>query len=142
MTPATKAPPGVSLVAGFLIMGGPMSPELSATVQTLLLIVLPALAGALVLWGVNQATQAYARWKAEQPDKAAILESAVTMVVKAAEQNGLVKKLADEAFNKKDFALYTANAYLKAQGVNIDLHLIDAAIEAKVIELFPRPPAA
>lgn len=116
-----------------------MSPELSATIETLLIWVLPSLAVVAVGYVVTQASLAYSRWKAQQPDAAMALESAVDMAVRAAEQNGLVAKVKELAYDKKENALHIAREYLKAQGVNINLGLIDAAIEAKVGELFSKP---
>lgn len=119
-----------------------MTPELTATLQTLLLWTLPPLAVALVTWAVKSAAGAYAEWKLAQPDKAGILEQAAAMVVKAAEQNGLTGKLAELGQSKKEWAIEQLENVLAGYGVKLDVHALDAAIEAAVLELFPHDPAA
>ena len=56
------------------------------------------------------------------------LEWAARNAVLAAEQSGLK----DLALNKKDFAVTSAEKFLKSQGFNIDLEVIKNAIEAAV----------
>lgn len=74
----------------------------------------------------------WARFKAEKPDMAWMLEQAASLAVNAAEQAGAESYFKD----KKAYALDVAQKWLSAQGVDIDLSLIDAAIEAAVYEEF------
>lgn len=97
-------------------------------IENLLLAFLPVLAslaaGALFAW----LRKTWAQFKAEKPDVAWILEQAASMAVAAAEQAGAAGYITD----KKNYALDMAQAYLDAQGIKINLDLLDAAIEAAV----------
>ena len=119
-----------------------MTPEFSATVQTLLLWTLPPLVAALVAYGVRQAVSAWAAFKSTKPDAAWAIEQAVQMGVRAAEQTGLKNQWQGAGQAKYDLAFEIAQNYLAAQGLNINGKLIGSAIEAAVIELFPKAPTA
>lgn len=97
-------------------------------IENILLAFLPVLAslaaGALFAW----LRKTWAQFKAEKPDAAWILEQAASMAVAAAEQAGAAGYITD----KKNYALDMAQAYLDAQGIKINLDLLDAAIEAAV----------
>ena len=97
-------------------------------IENILLAFLPVLAslaaGALFAW----LRKTWAQFKAEKPDVAWILEQAASMAVAAAEQAGAAGYITD----KKNYALDMAQAYLDAQGIKINLDLLDAAIEAAV----------
>jgi hypothetical protein len=63
------------------------------------------------------------------------LEWAAAIAVKAAEQAGGVE-LAEE---KKAYAIKFVEDWLASMGLNIDLDLVDAAIEAAVFSEFNKP---
>jgi hypothetical protein len=106
--------------------------------EQVLLNVAPILAVALLGWLFAQGKLAWARAKAYAPDWAEAVESAADLAVKAAEQS----KLAGLIESKKDYALEIAEQWLKARGVKVDLHLLDAAIEKAVNENFNHDPKA
>ena len=115
-----------------------LTPELSAFVQTILLWTLPPLAVAAVGYVLKAAVEAWAQFKLSQPDAAAALEQAAAMGVKAAEQTGLKNQWTQQGQAKYNLAFETASKYLDTLGLKIDGRLIGAAIEAAVIELFPK----
>lgn len=59
-----------------------------------------------------------------------------TAVVKAAEQNGLATELSQTGAQKKSWALNELEAALKAQGINVDVRMLDTLIEAMVYQEF------
>ena len=98
--------------------------------ENLLIYFLPILASALLAYLYAQFRLAWAKFKAIKPDVAWMLEQAAAMAVKAAEQAGAAGYIHD----KKLYALMVASKWLKANGVPLDMDLIDAAIEAAVFE--------
>jgi hypothetical protein len=96
--------------------------------ETVILVLVPILIPALVAYLLAQARKAWAQAKEAQPDLTYYLEQAASFAVAAAEQ----LKLAGIINDKKAYALQIAEEYLVAKDVTIDLHLIDAAIEAAV----------
>jgi len=98
--------------------------------QGVLMQVLPFLAVALTGWALAQMRLAWGKFEATKPDVAYFLEQAGRFAVDAAEQMGLVG-LIDE---KKTYALQIAEDWMALKGVKVDLHLIEAAIEAAVLE--------
>lgn len=103
---------------------------LNIFLQKFLEFVMPFLALALFGLLVSLARKAWVEVKEHRPDVAFALEEAARMAVMAAEQSnlaGLVKE-------KKAFALKIAEDYLALKGIKVDLHLIDAAVEAAVFE--------
>ncbi|HRF49351.1 MAG TPA: hypothetical protein PLC98_17090 [Anaerolineales bacterium] len=113
-----------------------------ATAQALLAIVLPTAAFLAVGKGVELVADLWDRFKKEHPATAWEIVNAADIAVKAAEQQGLTGELFKWAVGKKDYAIRIAQAILKANGVKVDLVLLDAMIEAKVLENFPKKPAA
>jgi hypothetical protein len=103
----------------------------SGVLQAVLMAVLPALAVALLRWlltigrresqKLDQQTMATLRWLAG-------------MAVKAAEQS----KLAGLIEDKKQYALDFLEAWFKRRGIALDLDTLSLAIEAAVIEQFPK----
>jgi hypothetical protein len=67
------------------------------------------------------------------------LDEAVRLAVRAAEQSGLAKLITDTAEAKKRYAIDRAESYLHERGFDIDLDVLEAAIEAEVIRQFPKP---
>lgn len=103
---------------------------LSDFLQRLALAVIPILAVVLVPLIIAQTRKLWAQAKDANGDIAYAVEQAALLAVKAAEQSGIAGQVAD----KKAYALTVAEGWLKAQGITVDLHLIDAAIEAAVYE--------
>lgn len=64
-----------------------------------------------------------------------LLEEGAIMAVRAAEQLGLK----DEAFDKYNYAFEVVQKYLADKGVEADVMLIKAAIEAAVLQEFNKP---
>lgn len=118
-----------------------MTPELSATIQLLLVQVLPPLAVVVVAYLAKAGLEAWTKFKADQPNAAYALEQAAEMGVKAAEQTGLREKWQQAGQAKYNLAFEFAQALLEKQGVKLDGKLIGGAIEAAVMELFPSDPA-
>ena len=115
-----------------------MTPEFSAFVQTILLWTLPALAAIAAGYLIKAGAEAWAKFKASKPDAAYALEQAAAMGVKAAEQTGLKNQWVKQGQAKYDLAFEAASKYLDTLGLKIDGKLVGAAIEAAVIELFPK----
>lgn len=112
-----------------------------ATVQSALVTLAPLAAVWLVSLIVKTAQSAWSAFKADNEIYAHQVELAVEFGMKAAEQNGLTGELAKLAISKKEFAIDFAQKFLSAQGVKVDLQLLDGLIESKVQELFPKPSA-
>ncbi len=89
---------------------------------------LPVLVSALVGAAVIFAKAQLARVKQYAPDAIDQLTYVAELAVHAAEQAGIAGLIQ----SKKAYALEIAEGWLKAKNITIDLHLIDAAIEAAV----------
>jgi len=113
-----------------------------ATVQALLVLTVPSLAVVAVGKAVEVFADLWARFKKEQPAAAWQIEEAADTAVKAAEQMGLTGELFKWAANKKDYAIKVGQAILLANGLKVNLAFLSAMIEAKVLENFPKNPAA
>ena len=97
---------------------------------SLLGIALPFLAGIAALHFVG----VWNGWKlGKYSMQLKIIENVVEYAVDAAEQLGLTKVIND----KKAWALQQAEDALAARGVKIDLHELEARIEAEVLRQFP-----
>lgn len=99
--------------------------------EQVLLVVLPVLAAAATAWIAQKVREGAARLTEHQRK---VLLAVVQTAVLAAEQAGAAGYVKD----KKAYALEVAQGWLKQQGVKIDLGLLDAAIEAAVLEEFNR----
>lgn len=119
-----------------------MTPEFAATVQLLIIQTAPYLIAAVVAYLLKAGLEAWAQFKTQQPDAAAALENAAQMGVKAAEQTGLKEQWEKAGQAKYDLAFQFAQGLLEKQGLKLDGKLIGGAIEAAVLDLFPKPPAA
>jgi len=108
---------------------------LSKVVEGVLLALAPVLAAALASWCIAKVKTAWADFKVAQQVPSYWLEEVAEIVVKAAEQMELAKIIND----KKSYAVQTAQLWLEQQGYKVDLAVIEAAIEAAVIEQFPKP---
>ena len=109
-----------------------MEAFLSGLGSQILQLVLTAVLVAAGGWLVAQAKLNWAKAKEYAPQLCDALEEAANLAVKAAEQSKLGKLIED----KKTYALTVAETYLAAKGFNVDLHLIEAAIERAVLENF------
>lgn len=80
-----------------------------------------------------KAERAWSDFSKEQPALAVYLSAFARNAVIAAEQ----AKLGDELLSKKTYAMDTVTAWLRHEGyLNVDITLIDAAIEQAVMEVF------
>lgn len=112
---------------------------LSEIGQQVLMAVLPLLAGMIAAWLGGLIKQAWA--KANEivgSDWQWALEQGAFMVVRAAEQLEIAGLLEE----KKDYAIQTLDEYLKNRGFTVDFEILEAAIEAAVIDNFPKKAAA
>jgi len=107
-------------------------PIVSKVLEAVLIAILPPLAAAMVAWMVAKAKEGWARAKRWNPTVTDLIEEAAKFAVRAAEQAGAAELIAD----KKAYALQIAEAWLAQRNISTDLDLIDAAIEAAVLELF------
>ena len=104
-------------------------------VMGLLVLALPVLAAfairALKLWG----DKFLANLESNKPSLHWALEEAVEVAVRAAEKMEFSKFIDD----KKSYAFEIVQRYLDEQGWNeVDVELIEAAIEAEVLKQFPK----
>lgn len=108
---------------------------ISEIAEKVLISITPIIAGMIAGWLAGLLKLAWAKARlavGEEWDW--VLMSAADMAVRAAEQ----MELAGLIENKKDYAVATAQVYLEERGINIDLSLIEAAIESAVIVHFPK----
>lgn len=98
--------------------------------QRLALEAVPLLVPFIIALLIAQTRRAWAAVIKEQPDVAYYLSRAAQIAVVAAEQAGIAGIIDD----KKKYALEVAERWLVENKITIDLHLIDAAIEAAVYE--------
>lgn len=110
---------------------------LSEFVQGLLLAFAPILASLIAAWVLAKAKEAWANIKNTEPQWASILEEAATVAVRAAEQS----QMAGHIKAKKAYALDLTEKWLAERGITVDISLIDAAIEAAVLQEFNRSKA-
>ena len=100
----------------------------SALLQNLIVAFVPVLATALTGLLVAQIKLIWAKAKAARPDVIDTLEWAARTAVAAAEQAGAAQLIDD----KKEYAMSVADAWLRAKGLDLDLDMISAAVEAAV----------
>ena len=107
----------------------------SVIAEKILITVTPIIAGMVAAWlaGLIKGAWANAHQIAGEEWSWA-LDMAASMAVQAAEQMELAGLIKD----KKDYACATAQSYLDARGINVDLDLIEAAIEQAVMVHFPK----
>lgn len=104
---------------------------LSKFVESFLVALAPVLASLVVAWVSLQVKAMWAKFKEKNPEISYYLEQAAQMAVIAAEQ----ANLSGLAIEKKEYALAIAEKYLEETlGLQIDLDLIAAAIEAEVFK--------
>ena len=101
--------------------------------QSILMLSLPAIAGALVSVAIAYIKKVAAQIEADKPDVFAIVQVFAEAAVKAAEQMGLAGILQD----KKAYAIAAVENWLAEKGIAIDIDLIESAVEAEVFKLQP-----
>ena len=107
-------------------------PILSKVIEAILIAILPPLAVVIVSAAVAYAKKLWGDLKLRYPSVTELIEEAAVFAVQAAEQAGAAELIKD----KKEYAIQIAEAWLEANHITTDLHLIDAAIEKAVLELF------
>ena len=107
-------------------------PILSKVIEAILIAILPPLVAFLVSVGLAYAKRVWGDLKQRYPSVTDLVEQAAVFAVQAAEQAGAAELIKD----KKQYAIQIAEAWLEANHITTDLHLIDAAIEKAVLELF------
>jgi len=103
---------------------------LFSVAQVFLEIAIPILVVFVIKWVKAKISQAEA-WINQEPDLHYLLEMIMPMVVKAAEQQF------GDGEEKLQYAVNLANMYLHEHGVDIDIEMVVAAVEAAVMEEFP-----
>ena len=104
---------------------------LSSVLQAVLLVALPPMAVAVYKWISAQAEKLLAEAREWNPTVMDVVCQAARFAVAAAEQAGIGELIED----KKSYALEVAQLWLKEKGIVVDLKLVDAAIEAAVLDL-------
>mgnify|MGYP005819080247 CR=1 FL=1 len=108
---------------------------ISAFLQKFLEVVLPVLATALAGLAIAWITKLINDVKARlTEDQEWIINQAIKAAVLAAEQIDLKGVVID----KKDYALQVAMQWLSLKGINLNLNILDARIEAAVFDQFNR----
>lgn len=90
-------------------------------------VLIPVLVALVAKWAI----QVYEEIKANQPDFALVLQTAVNQAVIAAEQ----MMQTAEGREKKEYAIASVQDYLAQKGMVIDVSVIEDAIEATVYSL-------
>ena len=103
--------------------------------QSILMLSIPAIAGALVTVAVAYIKKVAAQIEADKPDVFAIVQVFAEAAVEAAEQMGLAGIVED----KKEYAIAAVEKWLAEKGIAIDVDLIEQAVEAEVYRLLPKP---
>ncbi len=104
---------------------------ISKALQAVLEAALPILVVAGASWLIGKTLEVFRKLKDTNPNLYEILKAVSERAVLAAEQ---VYK-SGQGEEKKQYALNTAEQYLKAKGIKLDLDVIDAYIEAAVMEM-------
>ena len=90
-------------------------------------VVIPVLVALVAKWAI----QVYEEIKANQPDFALVLQTAVNQAVIAAEQ----MLQTEDGQKKKEYAIASVQDYLAQNGLPVDVGVIEDAIEATVYTL-------
>ena len=104
---------------------------ISELLQAVLETALPILVVAGASWLIGKTLEIFRKLKDRNPELYEILKAVCERAVLAAEQ--VYKSGPGE--EKKKYALNTAEQYLKAKGITLDLTVIDAYIEAAVMDM-------
>lgn len=104
----------------------------SVFVQVFLSYLLPVVASFAAGYAIVLVKKAAERVREDNPELFWTISAVAGMAVKAAEQ----AKVNDLLIDKKQYAINAAEKMLAAQGYIIDLDVLDAAIEAAVLDKF------
>jgi len=111
---------------------------LQAFLQELLVLIAPIVAGFVSAALIALTKKWLAEIEASKPQLADAIKQAVSLAVQAAEQAGIAGLIEE----KKAYALSIAESWLDQNGwEEIDLVILDAAIEAEVNKLYPKEEA-
>ena len=102
-----------------------------AIITNVLIAVLPVLAASVAAWFGAQARAVWVQWSEAKPDVANVVHDFAVAAVKAAEQAGLAGLVED----KKAYALAQVQMWVAKYGLEVEVELIDAAIEQAVGEV-------
>jgi len=105
---------------------------LSMFAESFLNVALPILASMAAAWLFAKVREAWGKLKEKHFDEIVFLEEIAQMAVLAAEQSGLSGAIQ----NKKAYALDLVENALLERGIKINIHEIEAAIEAAVMAEF------
>ena len=104
---------------------------LNKVLQIVLETALPILVSALAAWAIGKAREVFKKLKDKNPELYEILKAVSAEAVKAAEQVYGSQK----GQEKKAYALKIAEKYREAKGIQLDLEIISAYIEAAVKDM-------
>lgn len=110
----------------------PILDFVSVFAEGVLLAIAPVLASMVAAWLIAQVKTAWAKAREAAGEWVWVLDAIADKAVQAAEQANMAGLIQD----KKAYALDLAQQFLSEQGYKIDVSLIDAAIEAAVLEQF------
>lgn len=100
--------------------------------ELLVVALAPVLLGYAIAWVKKKTSQLQAEMDAHLSDRQRwLVEATVETAVKAAEQMKLAKFIED----KKEFAIEYIQGVLDVNNIHLDLRVIEAAIEAAVLDL-------
>lgn len=103
--------------------------------QTMITVFVPVIAAFAVSWLRTKSAEI----KSQIPvNQMALAEQLIAQFVKAAEQSGLKNELMAAGSAKKAMVLQLAETELTKKGINLDLEVLSAMIEAAVYEEFTK----
>ena len=102
---------------------------LSILIQLMIALAIPVLVAVLVPWIIQRYRETKQRLGAEQ---VSMLESGISMAVRAAEQAGLTGQIKAIGAEKKAFALASAQNYVNRLGLKINVEEVSDLLEAEV----------
>jgi len=107
-----------------------MDKELSAFVNLVVQAAIPVVFAAIAGFLAKTVAPALADfWKSSVDEKTqTLISDAIVVVVRAAEEAGLVAKLKDESFDKLAYAVEMAGRFLAQYGIDLDEEVIIALI--------------
>lgn len=105
---------------------------LSVFAEGVLLAIAPVLASMVAAWLIAKIKEAWAKARAAAGEWVWVLDALAEKAVNAAEQANMAGLIQD----KKEYAMEIVAKFLADQGLTINIALIDAAIEAAVLEQF------
>src|SRR5512141_661367 len=110
-----------------------LSKLLQSALETVITVSLPIILVYLVNWINAQVRHASAKLSREQLDTVYVI---INQLVRAAEQSGLTGQLEATGAEKKAYVLALLRQELDERGINLNLELLDAMVEAAVHDAF------